>query len=109
MVGEKLMGPRKLLDPNALIFLLIGASAVGKSSLALELCAAGITEGQPTWATRKPRPGEMDTACDHHFVDDTMFDIQSKKGAFLAEEPLYNCLLYTSPSPRDRQKSRMPS
>ena len=21
----------------------------------------------------------------------------------------YNCLLYTSPSPRDRQKSRMPS
>ena len=23
--------------------------------------------------------------------------------------PLYVCLLYTSPSPRDRQKSRMPS
>ena len=23
--------------------------------------------------------------------------------------PLYTCLLYTSPSPRDRQKSRMPS
>ena len=23
--------------------------------------------------------------------------------------PLYSCLLYTSPSPRDRQKSRMPS
>ena len=22
---------------------------------------------------------------------------------------IYNCLLYTSPSPRDRQKSRMPS
>ena len=22
---------------------------------------------------------------------------------------VYNCLLYTSPSPRDRQKSRMPS
>ena len=24
-------------------------------------------------------------------------------------EPLRTCLLYTSPSPRDRQKSRMPS
>ena len=24
-------------------------------------------------------------------------------------DPLLNCLLYTSPSPRDRQKSRMPS
>ena len=23
--------------------------------------------------------------------------------------PIYGCLLYTSPSPRDRQKSRMPS
>ena len=23
--------------------------------------------------------------------------------------PYYDCLLYTSPSPRDRQKSRMPS
>ena len=26
-----------------------------------------------------------------------------------AEDRLLNCLLYTSPSPRDRQKSRMPS
>ena len=25
------------------------------------------------------------------------------------EDPEYTCLLYTSPSPRDRQKSRMPS
>ena len=23
--------------------------------------------------------------------------------------PIYTCLLYTSPSPRDREKSRMPS
>ena len=34
---------------------------------------------------------------------------------FMAENPdievnaIYSCLLYTSPSPRDRQKSRMPS
>ena len=26
-----------------------------------------------------------------------------------SEKPLKGCLLYTSPSPRDRQKSRMPS
>ena len=25
------------------------------------------------------------------------------------EEPVKDCLLYTSPSPRDREKSRMPS
>ena len=28
---------------------------------------------------------------------------------YLDIELLYYCLLYTSPSPRDRQKSRMPS
>ena len=28
---------------------------------------------------------------------------------FFHESHTYNCLLYTSPSPRDRQKSRMPS
>eukprot|EP01017_Pseudomicrothorax_dubius_P027801 TRINITY_DN3248_c0_g1_i1.p1 TRINITY_DN3248_c0_g1~~TRINITY_DN3248_c0_g1_i1.p1 ORF type:complete len:410 (-),score=71.80 TRINITY_DN3248_c0_g1_i1:11-1240(-) len=34
---------------------------------------------------------------------------QAQKSAFTALEKLYTCLLYTSPSPRDRQKSRMPS
>ena len=29
------------------------------------------------------------------------------RGAFIAQ--VHACLLYTSPSPRDRQKSRMPS
>ena len=30
-------------------------------------------------------------------------------GHFFQMPPYYACLLYTSPSPRDRQKSRMPS
>ena len=30
-------------------------------------------------------------------------------GMFGREAYIYTCLLYTSPSPRDRQKSRMPS
>ena len=30
-------------------------------------------------------------------------------GMVLKPEPIYNCLLYTSPSPRDRYISRMPS
>ena len=32
-----------------------------------------------------------------------------KKGKWVFEEWYGDCLLYTSPSPRDRQKSRMPS
>ena len=31
------------------------------------------------------------------------------EGQFMADTALGSCLLYTSPSPRDRQKSRMPS
>ena len=34
-----------------------------------------------------------------------IFNLGSKKNSMLPN----NCLLYTSPSPRDRQKSRMPS
>ena len=31
------------------------------------------------------------------------------QGTAMSLAPLAHCLLYTSPSPRDRQKSRMPS
>lgn len=84
-----MLGPREMLDPDALVILLIGSSAVGKSSLAVKLYEDGIVEPQPTWSTRKPRPGETDTCYDHHFVTEQAFDIQSRKGGFLAEEPLY--------------------
>ena len=37
-------------------------------------------------------------------------EIENKKVAFIPTASLREgCLLYTSPSPRDRQKSRMPS
>ena len=36
-------------------------------------------------------------------------DITELRRGFYANNVEYNCLLYTSPSPRDRQKSRMPS
>ena len=35
-----------------------------------------------------------------------LFSVDHHHGS---EEQQYGCLLYTSPSPRDRQKSRMPS
>ena len=45
------------------------------------------------------------------FAQDTeegMYDPAAKKILDKVSQK-YNCLLYTSPSPRDRQKSRMPS
>ena len=37
------------------------------------------------------------------------FDETVEAHVRLGIDPKYTCLLYTSPSPRDRQKSRMPS
>ena len=38
-----------------------------------------------------------------------LFMISGMGTAFAFRRRVWNCLLYTSPSPRDRQKSRMPS
>ena len=38
---------------------------------------------------------------------DNIFNVKETTG--LKRKDIFTCLLYTSPSPRDRQKSRMPS
>ena len=61
---------------------------------------------------------EADLAGGHNFFlldrDGRGYDVEAMPTATqvfeLGTEPLvHTCLLYTSPSPRDRQKSRMPS
>ena len=49
-----------------------------------------------TWRKRDPRSNEA--GLKYYLM-----------GVFASAVMLYGCLLYTSPSPRDRQKSRMPS
>ena len=39
----------------------------------------------------------------------TLFDASAHACRFAAEVKDFDCLLYTSPSPRDRTRSRMPS
>lgn len=82
-----MMGPRQPLGPDDLAILFIGASAVGKSSLAAGMVEAGIAEATPTWTTRKPRQGEVDTTYDHRFVSDEEFDRQA--GSFIDQRAFY--------------------
>ena len=42
-------------------------------------------------------------------VNSALVQLYWRIGTRVRTEILKNCLLYTSPSPRDRQKSRMPS
>ncbi|HYH36215.1 MAG TPA: hypothetical protein VD706_01815 [Candidatus Saccharimonadales bacterium] len=81
--------PREFLDPNELVIVLIGASAVGKSTSARYLCETGVVEATPTWATREPRPGEQDTSYDHRFVTEEEFDRHQQAGGFIDVKELY--------------------
>lgn len=85
--GEVSADPQERLDPDSLIIVLIGASAVGKSSIAERLCDSGVAEATPTWTTRPPRHGETDTAYDHHFVSDDEFDDQAD--GFIEQRSFY--------------------
>ena len=51
--------------------------------------------------------GQKEFTCDKTF--DEVKEILLKGGSIIAIDNNNSCLLYTSPSPRDRQKSRMPS
>ena len=42
-------------------------------------------------------------------VDNPYANTSARNYALVVLTLVYTCLLYTSPSPRDRQKSRMPS
>jgi ribose 1,5-bisphosphokinase len=99
------MNPKELLDQNALVIVLIGASAVGKSAIAKHLCESGVVEATPTWATRKPRRGELDTTYDHHFVADEEFDALDRKGSFIDQRSLYKAR-YGVPFPQQPSEGR---
>lgn len=81
--------PQDSLDADGLVIVLIGASAVGKSTIAERLSADGIVEPTPTWATRLPREGEKDTCYDHRFVSDEAFDRQAREGGFIDQHAFY--------------------
>jgi guanylate kinase len=87
--NERFIGPRQPLGPTDLVIVLIGASAVGKSTIAEHLCESDIVEATPTWTTRQPRQGELDTSYDHRFVTDAEFDRQSDEGGFIDQHTLY--------------------
>ena len=62
--------------------------------------------GQSTW--RWSYDYEVDGERDISDLDDKNFvRLRRKRNKIITL--MYSCLLYTSPSPRDRQKSRMPS
>ena len=97
---------------QALVIAVVGAESTGKTTLAAELAArlgadtglacTHVDEHLRHWceaAGRTPRIDEQQGIA----------QAQQDRIAQAAASHDVVCLLYTSPSPRDRQKSRMPS
>ena len=71
---------------------------LGQSGLLVSrICLGTMTFGMKDWGCDQ----KTANAIVRHFID--------QGGQFIDTADMYSCLLYTSPSPRDRQKSRMPS
>ena len=71
-----------------------------------------LNELNTTTHSKKVLADYFDTRIDTKKLSPTQRDIMlNKVNAMIGEvkTPPNTCLLYTSPSPRDRQKSRMPS
>lgn len=67
-----------------MIVCLIGASGVGKSTVARRLDSAGEVWVVPTYTTRPPRPEERWGSVDHRFCDADEFDAMLADGRFAA-------------------------
>ena len=62
-----------------------------------------FSENPPTDESRRDFAAILDYSKSHDQIEVDQYRLK------LSEEWILACLLYTSPSPRDRQKSRMPS
>ena len=95
-------------DPK--LFLVSAPSGAGKSSLIDAVLASAkqsdlALELSISYTTRSPRKGESN-GNQYFFISEEDF-INKKNSNFFLEYA--DCLLYTSPSPRDATLSRMPS
>ena len=104
---ERTLAPEApLLDPVALGFVLIGASATGKSTLALHLQAMDVVTIQPTLTTRPLRDTEQAAACqDHRFVSQSAYNAYLQANAVVAQCQLYG---YDYAVPLLRVGTRLP-
>ena len=89
------------------LIILTGPSGVGKGTVVKEL----LSKEKKFWlsisaTTREPREGEKEGE-NYYFLKQEKFKEMIEQNLFL--EWAQFCLLYTSPSPRDRYGSRMPS
>ena len=112
------------IDKDGVMIVLSSPSGAGKTTLVKMLSDLDNFEISISHTTRQPRPTETPNK-DYFFVNEEEFQRLIKNEEFLEYAKVFNnfygtsrtpvinelnnCLLYTSPSPRDGLLSRMPS
>jgi len=71
------------LKADEKLLVIIGPSGSGKSSAIQQLAREGMLEVTPSWTTRPPRPGELESGLEHRFVSDETLDERKANGYFL--------------------------
>jgi guanylate kinase len=92
------MNTKEYLSSSDKLLLIIGPSAVGKSSVATELEKAGIIELTPTWTDRPKRQDEV--GAEHMYVSPSVLDAQAAKGYFVHPPLTFFGLPYRYAMPR---------
>ena len=101
------------MDLKSKIILISGPTASGKSSFAIKLAKkvkgeiinADSMQVYKQLKILSARPNSKDYQSIKHYL----YGFQDAKKNFSTGDWLKICLLYTSPSPRDKRQSRMPS
>ena len=75
----------------------------------LELLAKSIVEGYISGLHKSPFHGFSAEFSEHKIYNNGESTKHIDWKLFAKTDKLYTCLLYTSPSPRDMRRSRMPS
>ena len=105
-IADSLEAPAGSFGPNVQLRDLPSATQLVKSTGSSGPKLAGYSEGPVDAQDRKH------IEASRRDVPSTMVEVREASAPFArdaANEARLTCLLYTSPSPRDRQKSRMPS
>ena len=108
MFADTIVAVATPLQPSGLgIIRVSGSTAIASVGKIFQPSHGGSVAESPN---RKLRHGWLNI--EGQLVDEAMLVVMRGPHSFTAEDVVElqcHCLLYTSPSPRDRQKSRMPS
>ena len=96
------------IDCGRIAYLIQTADSDSRLKIMMGVITVNIGEGEQLSFMRANKDAEVDALCLFMYWNCSNSEIRSRLVA-IASDLVFLCLLYTSPSPRDKRQSRMPS